>query len=235
MLKAVFFDLDGTLLPMDQDVFVKGYFKYLATMLAPHGYAPDKLIQAVWHGTEAMIRNDGSRTNEEAFWEDFAKLMGPESLADKPLFESFYRDEFPRAKQFCGFAPEAAEVVDFIREAGRRVILATNPIFPAVATEQRIRWAGLDPDRFERWTTYENCNYSKPNPEYYRMLLDEAGLSAEDCLMVGNDTGDDMVAETLGMRVFLLTPCLINKKNEDISRWPHGGFAELTQYLKENL
>ena len=28
-MKAILFDLDGTLLPMDQDLFTKTYFKYL--------------------------------------------------------------------------------------------------------------------------------------------------------------------------------------------------------------
>ena len=49
--------------------------------------------------------------------------------------------------------------------------------------------------------------------------------------MVGNDVGEDMVAENLGMQVFLLTDCLINKKSADLSRYPHGGFPELLALL----
>ena len=41
MLSTVFFDLDGTLLPMDQDAFTKDYFKRLAGKLAPLGYEPE--------------------------------------------------------------------------------------------------------------------------------------------------------------------------------------------------
>ena len=33
-IKAVLFDLDGTLLPMDQDIFVKSYFGLLAKKLS---------------------------------------------------------------------------------------------------------------------------------------------------------------------------------------------------------
>ena len=43
-IKVVLFDLDGTLLPMDQDVFVKTYFKGIAAKLAPYGYEPKALI-----------------------------------------------------------------------------------------------------------------------------------------------------------------------------------------------
>ena len=50
--------------------------------------------------------------------------------------------------------------------------------------------------------------------------------------MVGNDADEDMIAETLGMRVFLLTDCLINRNGKDISRYPSGDFTELLQYVR---
>ena len=74
VITTVLFDLDGTLLPMDQDTFTHGYFKLLAAKLAPHGYEPKQLVEAIWTGTEAMVRNDGSRTNEAAFWNKFASI-----------------------------------------------------------------------------------------------------------------------------------------------------------------
>ena len=230
-IKAVLFDLDGTLLPMDQDIFVKAYFKGLATKLAPLGYDPDKLIQGVWAGTEAMIRNNGDRTNEETFWDVFAGLMGATVREDEAHFDAYYKEEFQKVKDVCGFAPEAATVVRQLQERGIRVVLATNPIFPAIATQSRIRWAGLTPEDFELYTTYENSSYCKPNPAYYKEILNQLGLAAEECIMVGNDVGDDMVAEHLGMQVFLLTDCLINKSETDISKYPNGGFKELMDYL----
>ena len=63
-VKAIFFDLDGTLLPMDQELFVKTYLKYLAVKMAPHGYESEKFMKAMWNGVGAMIKNDGSVTNE---------------------------------------------------------------------------------------------------------------------------------------------------------------------------
>ena len=115
------------------------------------------------------------------------------------------------------------------------MVLATNPLFPAIATHSRIRWAGLNPDDFEHITTYENSSYCKPNPDYYREILSKLNLKPEECVMVGNDTVEDMIAETLGMKVFLLTDCLINKPSADISTWPNGGFPELKAYLKSTL
>lgn len=231
-LKVVMFDLDGTLLPMDQDAFTKYYFKLMAMKVAPLGYAPEKLVDGIWTGTAAMIKNDGSCTNEDAFWRTFAAIFGEKVYGDIPVFDSFYRNEFSGAKAACGYTEKAAQVVSRIREMGLRTALATNPIFPSVATEARMGWAGLSPDCFELYTTYENSRYCKPNPEYYRDILRTLDVAPEDCLMVGNDVVEDMVAQTLGMRVFLLTDCLINKKNADISVYPHGSFDELMNYIE---
>lgn len=234
-IKMVMFDLDGTLLPMDMDEFTGGYFRLLAAKVAPCGYEPQSLEKGVWHGTAAMVRNDGSCLNEDAFWKDFTATFGERALQHKPMFDDFYNNEFEQAKQFCGFNPKAAETVSWIRSRGVRTALATNPLFPSVATRARIRWAGLEPDDFEFYTTYENIGYCKPNLGYYRELLGRAGLEAEDCLMVGNDVGEDMIAAKLGMKVFLLTDCMINKSGEDISQYPHGNFDDLKKYLIQEL
>ena len=230
-MKAVLFDLDGTLLPMDQDAFTKGYFKLLVKRLIPQGYEPESLIAAVWHGTDAMVKNDGAKTNEAAFWDDFAGYFGESARSAKPVFDEFYRTEFAQARALCGFEPKAAEAVKLIRDSGCRVALATNPIFPAAATEARIRWAGFEPEDFELYTTYENIGFCKPNLDYYRELLRRMDLQPEDCLMVGNDVDEDMVARELGMKVFLLTDWVINRSRADMTRYPGGGFDALMEYL----
>ena len=228
---TVLFDLDGTLLPMDQDQFTRGYFALLAKKLAPHGYEAKPLVDAIWAGTAAMVKNDGSRTNETAFWQCFAQLLGQHVLADKPLFEEFYAVEFQQAKAFCGGGGQAAQAVRKIKAAGLRAALATNPIFPAVATESRIRWVGLEPSDFELYTTYEDTHFCKPSLGYYQEIMDRLGLRPEECLMVGNDVTDDMAAQALGMPVFLLTDCLIDREGRGIDAWPHGGFGQLLEYL----
>ena len=117
------------------------------------------------------------------------------------------------------------------QEAGWRTVLATNPIFPQTATASRIRWAGLAPEDFECYTTYENTSYSKPNPLYYQDLCQRLGLAPTQCLMVGNDVDEDMVAARIGMSVFLLTDCLINKQGQDLAPYPQGDFAALSAHL----
>ena len=230
-MKAILFDLDGTLLPMDQDLFVKTYFKLLAVKLAPYGYDPKQLIDAIWGGTAAMVKNNGSCSNEDAFWTFFTGIFGKQALEHLPVFEDFYANEFQGAQAVCSQIPQAAEAINLVKEKGFRVALATNPIFPAIATRSRIRWAGLTPEDFELYTTYENSRFCKPNPAYYQDILAQMDLRPEECLMVGNDVTEDMIARKLGMQVFLLTDCMINKNSEDISAYPHGGFPELLEYI----
>lgn len=230
-ITTVLFDLDGTLLPMDQDEFINCYLHLLAKKLAPYGYDPKKLIGSIWQGTTAMVKNDGSCTNEQAFWKQFSEIFGPDAAKDEPLFRNYYEIEFQNVRASCGFNPKAAEAIAAIKAKGFRVVLATNPLFPAIATQSRIRWAGLQPEDFELYTTYENSCHCKPNPAYYQDILNTLGLKAEECLMVGNDAKEDTAAEELGIRVFLLTDCLINKEGKDISAYPQGGFDELMAYI----
>ena len=232
MITTILFDLDGTLLPMDQEVFVKDYLGRLAKKMAPHGYDPQLLVQAVWKGTGAMVKNDGRQSNEAVFWQVFTGIFGQEAMKDLPLFEEFYETEFQEARRSCGFNPAAAETVRALHAMGYTTVLATNPLFPPVATQSRVRWAGLEPEDFAFITTYDNSSFCKPNPDYYREILGKLSLDGSQCLMVGNDVGEDMIAGILGMKVFLLTDCLINPADADISVYPNGSFPELLHYIR---
>ncbi len=235
MIKYVLFDLDGTLLPMDQDVFTKAYMKELTTKMLPYGFEPKTLVAAVWNGMKAMLANQGTQTNEKAFWESFQNDLGENILEYKEIFDEFYRGEFNNLEKVCAFTPNAKETVELVISSGATPIVATLPAFSREAIEARLRWAGLDKDSFLFYTSYETCSYCKPNPGYYREILKKSGCKAEECIMIGNNVEEDMIAGETGMKLFLLTDCLINEKNKDISLYPHGGYSELKEHLKNIL
>ena len=232
-VKVVLFDLDGTLLPMDQDVFIKTYLGMLVKSIAPFGYDPKLLADTIMMGTADMVKNNGEKTNECRFWDRFTSVFGEDALADMPLFNEFYEKEFDKVSSVCGFEPMAAEAVKEIKKLGYRVSLATQPAFPMMATERRIKWAGLSKEDFELVTTYESSRFCKPNLSYYMDITDALGVSPEECLMVGNDVSEDMITEKLGMKVFLLTDYLINKNGEDIEKYPHGNLSDLVEFVKK--
>ena len=231
-ITTVLFDLDGTLLPMDEELFTKAYFKGLTQKLMPHGYEGESLISAVWAGTKAMIENDGMSTNETVFWKAFSALLGEKCVEDIPVFDDFYRNEFQNVRAICGFDPSAKDVISELKSMGLRIVLATNPIFPAIATYSRTRWAGLEPENFAYISTYENSCYSKPNLLYYQEILGKLSLSPGECMMVGNNVDEDMIAKELGMSTFLCPACLINKQGKDISVYRHGTLQELASYIR---
>lgn len=238
MLQAVLFDLDGTLLPMDQDEFVQAYFGALAHYAAPYGYEAKSLIHALWKGTEAMVRNDGGKLNHAVFWDAFTACLGAWTKDHEPIFDRFYETEFAQARAACAFAPEAAQTIAYLKSQNIRCVLATNPIFPRTATQQRIRWAGLRPEDFELITTYENSRRCKPNPDYFTDIAQALRLTPSECLMVGNDRAEDGAATAAGFPVFLLTPCLIDQEGLGLDGFPHGDFSalhmELTRRISEN-
>lgn len=129
-------------------------------------------------------------------------------------------------------------MIEGLKEKKVPIALATNPIFPEIATMQRIDWAGLDPKDFDLITTYENSYSCKPNPTYYKEVLTKLGVTEDeykDCLMIGNDVDEDVVAaRQIGMQTYLITDCMINKHNVDISDIPHGSFEDLVEWLNLN-
>jgi len=229
-ITTVLFDLDGTLLPMEQEHFTNTYFGLLAKKAAPYGYDAETLVAAVWKGTKAMVKNDGTVKNCDRFWQTFAGALGQEVLKLRPEFDSFYANKFHGAKAATGENPLAKRAVDGLKAGGYDVILATNPLFPAVGIKTRLSWIGLAPEDFLEVTSYEKYSYCKPNPAYFAEILERTGKRPEECLMVGNDTAEDLPALELGLDVYLVTDCLIHDGSRDISGIKQGSFAEFLSF-----
>jgi len=230
MLKALLFDLDGTLLPLDVDLFTREYFR------AVGGYfqsvaQPDYFLQHLISSTEAMVRNCGPDTNETVFMEKFLPMMPLPGPQITELFDRFYQEEFPKLKKFSCQTPWTDKIVAAAREKGYRLVLATNPLFPRVATGLRMEWAGLDGADWETVTTYENSRGCKPNPAYFIDLCRQLALEPGECLMVGNDVQEDLVAGTLGMGTYLVTDCLIDRGQPVYRPDYQGSMGDLHQFI----
>ena len=210
MIKAFFFDLDGTLLPIDEKIFTEMYFKLLCKRVAPLGYDPKKLVDVVWKGTELMYKNDGSMTNKQAFWNYFAEVYGREKLKDIPVFDDFYATDFKQLKEYSKPNPYAKDIVKTASELVDKVILSTNPIFPLVATSTRMAFVDLTPEDFTYVTTYENSAYSKPNPKYFAELLKMFNLKPEEVILFGNNTYEDgECAYQVGIKTYMVGDYII--------------------------
>lgn len=229
--KAILFDMDGTLVPMDTMEFSTGYFKGLCKRLAHHGIPSEEIVKCIWIGTKAMIKNDGTRTNEEVFWDTFSNIIGKGKEELNPDCLAFYGNEFKDAIIYTQPNPLAKEAVDIAHTKAELVILATNPLFPMAGQVTRMGYVGLEPSDFALVTSYEKERFCKPNPKFYEEILKRMNLKPEECLMVGNDEYEDAWScSTLGIDCYLVTDCLIpsDKYHHD---GPRGSFTELVEYL----
>jgi FMN phosphatase YigB (HAD superfamily) len=201
-IQAILFDLDGTLLDNDMATLLPYYFRLLGARVAHH-IAPDEFMDHLIKASDAMIANDGRATNEEVFVEVFYDSTGLPRDELEPVFVDFYANDFPTLRRYTRPKPEARPVVQMAFDLGFDVVIATNPVFPATAVQQRLAWAGVDGLPYRRVTSFENSRAAKPNLRYFEEILDDLGLPASAVMVVG-DENMDMVAAHLGCKTFLV-------------------------------
>ena len=233
MITTVLFDLDGTLLPMDQDAYVKKYTEALTTFYAKKGHDPKLFAHGLFMSIVASMKNTSELTNEEMFWKVFNAETGTDLREDMGELYHFYAEIHPTMCSVVDQGRDSRRIVELLKQKGYRVALATNPVFPCMATYQRMSWVGLTPEDFELVTTYENSYRCKPNPDYFTEVAEKIGADPAECLVVGNDTRDDMVALLKGMQGYLITDYLIDRDGS-LEKYPHGTYEEFVAMV-ENL
>ncbi|MCD4672134.1 MAG: HAD family hydrolase [Anaerolineaceae bacterium] len=224
-IKAILFDLDGTLLKNDMHDFMNRYYTRLTARFA-HLISAEKFIEAMNRAAHAMVANMGPKTNAEVFDDVFFPLVGFSRDDTAHIFENFYRVDFPKLYRESYFDAETPRLIQKAGQKGFICVLATNPLFPEVATHQRMAWAGLHINDFALVTTYENSRAAKPNLKYYRDILDFIDQPAESCLMVGDQTWD-MVAGELGMQTFLVHSATTDLKKNTPTPTAEGNLTDL--------
>ncbi|CAM3725949.1 HAD family hydrolase [Alkalicoccus chagannorensis] len=230
-MKALFFDLDGTLLPMDTDKFVKQYVQELAPKTASL-VDPQTFTKALWKGTEAMMKStDPSTTNETVFMETFLPEAGVKREEIEPALAHFYEHDFGQFHVWTEKDEEAGRLVDTAYQMGYEIVIATNPLFPERAVQHRIEWAGINPEQLTLVSSYENSTFTKPHRQYYEELAAKGGWDPSDCIMCGNDTVEDLAAARAGMKTFLVEGWVIEREGA-LEPDDRGTLAELHQKLK---
>lgn len=231
-MNTVLFDLDGTLLPMEMEVFVKGYVGGIIETMTANGRDGKLIADAVFEGVGAMIHNDGTKVNEDVFWNTFEIKTG---IAKKDIideFVDFYVNKFDEVDTGVT-SPNMLEAVATLKEKGYKLYLTTNPLFPRIATEKRIKWAGLNINDFELVTTYEDTHYCKPNIKYYLEVINKHNLDVNQCLMVGNDVKEDGAIQQLGVDLYLVDDFLLNKYNLEINCKYRSNSEQFLNFVKQ--
>ncbi len=231
MLRTLLFDLDGTLLHVDMNYFLKQYFKALTSALTDY-MPPEVFMRKLLQSTETMINDtNDQKTNKDIFLENFFNSPKYKTEVLMPVFENFYRDNYKDLQGYTQVKPEAVTLLKKAEELGYELVIATNPLFPATAIRQRMLWAGIDGFTYSLVTTYENMHFCKPKLEYYEEILDKVGRKPAECMMIGNDVEDDMVVSRLGIKTFLVDDLLINTNGQPIRVDWQGGLDNVKDLI----
>jgi len=227
-VRAALFDLDGTLVDVDMQVFVPLYLRRLATRLEPYA-EPRRTFNTLRAAVMAML---GDTTGECSLEELLRAMLAEELQMAWPDYQAglvaFCREDLPELQPLVKPHPLARNLVEACVERGWRVALATNPIFPREVIDARLAWGGLDDLPFQPVTSYETSRHCKPHPGFFRDLLAELDLPPQACLMVGNDTLHDLAAGRVGMPTCLLTTWRIDREPVLPADWegPHQALLE---------
>ncbi|HOT97471.1 MAG TPA: HAD family hydrolase [bacterium] len=234
MYDAILFDLDGTLLELDNDLFVKSYFGAMAPKLAPW-YPKGEFMPIILAATEAMMQSRGDRGLLCDVFREVYDRRSPVPFATlEPVYADFYRNEFEAVRVLSRPLPLARDVLKQAVAITPRIALATIPIFPRIAIDARLAWGNLADFPFSLITSFENMHTSKPNPTYYLEIAHHLGVAPGACLMVGNDYRDDMSASAVGMETFLVLDGALNAHLAHQHPPTYtGSLAELHEFLQQ--
>ena len=231
-------DLDDTLLNTNMREFIPAYFQALSAHLQ-RWVKPDVMLPALMASTQLMLANENpGLTLQQVFDSDFYPKLGIEKPEVRDAIEAFYDNVFPTLKGVTSQRPGAKELVDWALQQGYRAAIATDPLFPRKAIHERVRWAGLDPRRFDLVSSYETFHFTKSHSAYYAEMLGRLGWPDGPVLMVGNDLDRDLAcAQELGLATYQVDGKPLASFNEvepgrAARTHGYGSLAELRQWLE---
>lgn len=213
---AILFDLYGTLVHIHTDENQPSLWRRMAGFYASHGagYAPRELRAAYLSAVRAaeatlagQARGIPGACPEIRLGPVFARLYADKgAAANEALIREtawvFRRASTTHLRLYAG----ARDLLDGLRSRGRKVYLLSNA--QALFTLPELEVLGLS-NSFDGiyLSSEEGCK--KPDPRFFRRLLDRERLDSSRCLMIGNDPiCDGQGARNLGMDVWCIRSAL---------------------------
>lgn len=239
MTITLLLDLDGTLLGNDMDRFALVYMQALANHMVSYGVIDEsqqkEFAKVLWSATQKMIENNyPGATLKETFDASFYPVLGIDQEKADPVINRFYADIFPNLRHVTEYRSEAVSMIKEAIKRGYKLAIATNPLFPRVATLHRLEWAGFPANDlpFEVVTTYEDFHFAKPNPAYFAELLAYMNWPEGPVVMVGNDPYDDIhAAKSLGLPTFQV---IDGHPTDGTQTGPNGQLKDFLPWLDAN-
>jgi len=190
----IFLDYDGTLVEERSEEFYKLYFK----LLSKKSKLPfEKIYNLVMESVNETLENDDENIT---LFEKFLEIISHKSSIGKnywlEFFIDFYQNEFNEIKKVT--IPKD-NIIKKIKKTDHQLIFASNPLFPKIAVEKRISFAGLSPNNFIYISHMENSHFAKPNPKFFKEILNSLNLDPKNCVMIG-DSDFDKASELVNIK-----------------------------------
>ncbi len=235
-IDAILFDLDGTLLRVQMLEFIPRYIAGLAEHCQEFA-KPKKFERAMLGAIRGLIRDngDGQMTNEQRIYSTLQRQLAIPEAALRDSFQRFAAEQLESLQDLVHPIPLARKILAECQDYGVPLVLATNPVFPEFMIQARLRWGNLEDIPFQHLTSSENSCYCKPQSGYFREIVDQLGLAPERCLMVGNDTTQDLSAAAIGIRTFLVDTWAVEREG---AAWPceqRGDHGDLQRFLQQQF
>lgn len=230
MIKNILFDLDGTLIKIDQDKFNVEYLSCIGDYFQKYGYDKKLSVKYLFEAIYGVMNNDGRVSNDELFYQYIKNKINISRDLIEKIFNDMIANEYDSLKCCVEKIDLAAKVIKNLKEKNYNLILATNAFFPYDAIKKRMAWGNIDINDFSYVTSIEKCNYFKPNINFYKQIIENNNLKIEECMMVGNDLIEDLVIEELGIPCYIITDNVLNIENIDKCKLK-GDYNEFYDYI----
>lgn len=231
-INTILFDLDGTLLSIDMKDFETIYYNSLSQSFKDI-VSKENFMKILFSSMKTMMENTEPRTNEHVFMEAMKSLVKDDFHLYEKRFNDYYDGDFAVLKEAVTVRPDIIKATDLLKDKGYELVIATNPLFPQKANEKRIEWSGVNRDHFSYVSSFEKNHYSKPNIAYYEEVLSSINKTPEECMMVGNDALEDLVAGKIGITTYLITDHLLNRYDVDVVADHQGDYRDFLKFAKE--
>ncbi|MEN8172769.1 MAG: DinB family protein [Chloroflexota bacterium] len=234
MTLTLLIDLDDTLIANSMATFIPAYVGGLGKALSNH-IKPELAAQTLNTATDQMFANiRPDRTLKEVFDPAFYPKLGVTEGEMRAPIARFYEEDFPKIKSLTQAIPDAVRLIGTAIERGYRIGIATNPLFPLTAIQQRLAWADLPTGSydFDLVSSYESFHFAKPNPAYFAEFLAKMGWPRGPVVMVGNDPIHDIQgASGLGLATFWVNNQSTNTDGVGKNRHAIGSLADVIPWL----
>ena len=234
-IRAVLFDLDGTLLQVEMAEFIPRYIAGLAENFSDLVSAK-KFKKSLLNGIRELITGAANgATNEERLMTTLERDLSISARDFHQRLGSFREQGVEFLADLVTDIPAGRAAVEHCQTQNQTLVLATNPVFPMFMIDARRRWSGLCSTPFDHVTSYENSSYCKPSLAYFEEVAEKIGVPAKQCLMIGNDSSHDLAAMGVGMTTYLVDTYLVERPGR---RWPsdyRGNHVELLKFLRDHL